>query len=182
MAKFEELIERVQDLDEDLAAEFDEFKSSSLRKKAGERDALEAKVRELEATLAERDAGPAREKAFKDFGVDYDALRPAERKLLAGFKDELTEEVISKFVEENELPLIEGEGEGSEGTEGEETPPAERVARAARTAGNNGRNVPQITPGDVAEWSMEKWIRFADANRDAAEALKRGETVTGVTA
>lgn len=176
MAKFEDVLERVRDLDEDLATELEEFKGSSLRKKAEERDSFETRVKELEAEVAKRDEAPKRQQAFEKYGIDFDALRPAEKRLLDVYDGELTDEAIAELVEENELPITESDT----GEDDQDRSDADRIVENARRP-NQGSRVPKLTPEIVADWPIDRWVRFADANPDAAEVLRRGESVIGVT-
>lgn len=176
MAKFEDLIERVREVDEDLADELEEFKGSSLREKAKQADEAIARAEAAEKRVAELESAPKRREAFEKYGIDFDSLRKAERDLLEKYDGEITDEAIAEFVEQNELPVIE-----SDGGETTEESDAEKIAGTAQRAGANGSRTPKVTPTDVSGWAADRWVRFAEANPDAAEALRRGETVTGVT-
>lgn len=55
----------------------------------------------------------------------------------------------------------------------------ERVADA--TAGGQSGTSGVIKPGDVAKWSADRWAQFKRQHPDAAEALKRGQEVTGLS-
>lgn len=53
------------------------------------------------------------------------------------------------------------------------------VARAGAGAQAAASGV--ISPATVADWSSERWARFAKQHPDAAEQLRRGEEVHGIT-
>lgn len=178
MGEYEDILEQLREESisgEEAAERLEKFSATTLRKKAGERDSFEQRNKELEEELASLKAAPKRREAFEKYGIDFDALRPAEKRMLEQYDGELTDEAIAELVEQNELPTTESE-EGEE----EEESPAEKITAAARR-GASGSRVPKVTPEEVAEWPADKWVRFADANPDAAEALRRGEQVTGVT-
>lgn len=180
MDEYSEVIERLRDeggFDDEIAV-LEKFEKGSLRKQAGRSTELEARVKELEGEIAKRDEAPKRQEALQKYGIDFDALRPAEKRLLASYEGELTDEAIGALVEENDLPVVDSAQEESE----EEPSDAEKIAGAARRAGSNGSGANKIEPGDIAGWSADRWVRFAEANPDAAEALRQGKTVTGVTA
>lgn len=177
MARLDEIIDdlrsegRVED-----AEELEKLRGSSLRKKAEAAEKWEREYSELKGKLEKLESIPVREKAFKDYGIDVEGLSKAERKILEGYDGELDAEAIGALVEEYELPVSAQEGETGPETE------AQRVTTAARRADQGrGGKAPVLKPEDVAEWSMEKKVGFADANPEAWEALKRGEAVPGVT-
>ena len=179
MGDYEDILEQLREgtIDgEEAADRLDKFKGSSLRKKAEEAEAAVKERDELKAKVEAFEAAPKRQAAFEKAGIDFEALRPAEKALLEKYDGELTDEAIAELVEQNELPLVE---EG--GSDEEPDTDAERIASTAKRAGANGGRSPQVTPTDVAEWPADRWVKFAEANPDAAEALRRGETVTGVT-
>lgn len=176
MARLDDLIEeyRSDGRDED-AGELEKLRGSTLRQKAARADELEKKVVELEAKAKELEYRPARDAAFRDYGIDVEALSKAERKILESYDGELNAEAISNLVEEYELPTSSEEGDGNE------QPAAERVAQAARSSETGrGKKAPTVSPADISAWPMEKKLGFADAHPEAWEALKRGETVTGI--
>lgn len=182
MGEYEDRVERLREEGLDEYADFFEgFSGSNLRKKAERTEALEREKKELEARVRTLEQAPQIEEAFRKAGVDYEALRPAERKLLANLEVEdvgaLTEEYVSKVIADNELPIVEGTPPG----EGEE-PNAARVVAAANAAPRGAAaSRAQITPEDAAGWSTDKWVRFGEKHPEEKEALKRGETVTGIT-
>lgn len=174
--KFEDILEEVRDLDSEIAAELEEFKASSLREKARERDEFEKRALAAEAKLEGIEKGAARSKAFEEYGIDFDKLSKLERKALDSYDGELTAEAIGAFVEENELVLV----DGREAPEEEEQSDARRIAQAARTAPRSSGRAGVIEPGDTEDWSTEQLMRFREKHPEEFEALKRGETVTGV--
>jgi hypothetical protein len=163
---------------EDEVEILEKYSKGRLREAAGRSKELEEKVATLEAELAKRDEAPKRREAFEKYGIDFDGLRPAEKALLEKYDGELTDEAIADLVEANELPLREPD-EGSD--EESEEEPARKIADAARRAGANGSGKSSLSPADIADWPADRWVRFADANPDAAEALRQGKTVVGVT-
>lgn len=177
MAKLDDLIEELseQGRDEDVA-ELEQLRGSKLRKQAGKAAELEARVKELEGVLAEKEAAPAREKALKDYGVDVDNLSKAEAAVLSSLKGELTAEQIAELVEKYDLPVTQGSGQTTE-----EPPAAQRVAQQAAGAPGGRPGGAAITPADVASWPIDRTRRFMDEHPEAYDALLRGETVTGVT-
>jgi hypothetical protein len=179
MGEYEDVLEELREgtIDGEEAAErLGKFKGSSLRKKAEERDEFEKRATEAEAKVESLESIPKRQAAFEKAGIDFEALRPAEKALIEQYDGEITDEAIAELVEVNELPLVD---EG--GSDEEPDTDAERIVSSAKRAGANGGRSPQITPGDIADWTAERWVKFADANQDAAEALRQGKTVTGVT-
>jgi hypothetical protein len=180
MARLDDLIEELRsDGREDDAQELERLSGSQLRQKAQKTDQLEKELEQLKAENAGLKRGPAARKAFEDYGVDLSGLSKAERKVIESYDGELTEDEIGKLVEEYDLPVV----ASSEENDGEEQPAAQRVAQAARSSeSGRGKTVPTVSPADVAGWPMEKKLGFADKNPDAWEALKRGESVTGVSA
>lgn len=178
MADLDALIEELRnDGREDDATELEKLRGSNLRKQAGEAEKLRQRAEAAEAKVEKLESAPKRDKAFRDFGIDLDNLTKAERKVLESFDGDLDKEAISEFVEEYELPLAEGSNE--EPTD--EEPAAARVAAAAKR-NPSGRGVTTIKPADANAWSTEKLLRFREQHADEYEALKRGETVTGVPA
>jgi hypothetical protein len=181
MGKYEDIVSQVRDAGmEDEADELEKFSATNLRKKAEERDEFERRVQAAEARVTELESAPKREAAFKDYGVDIDGLRPAEREALKGFSPQSTDptrEEVAAFVEKYDLPLIEGSTESDE----EEAPAAARVVSQARASGS-GRVAADTTlsAADMQDWSTEKMARFRDKHPDEFEALKRGETLVGV--
>ena len=176
MAKLDDLIEELRDQGRDSDAdELEQLRGSSLRKKAAKADEYEGKVRELQAQLEEMQLAPKREAALRAYGVALEDLRPAEREVLSSLKGELTAEAIGELVEKYGLPIVE------EHQEQDERPPAAaQVAQVARKAGRTGQ-APVITPEDVGTWSTEKLLRLKEQHPEEFEALKRGETVSGIT-
>lgn len=179
MGEYEDVLEQLREgtIDgEEAADRLDKFKGSSLRKKAEEAETAIRERDELKAKVEVFEAAPKRQAAFEKAGIDFEALRPAEKALIEKYDGELTDEAIAELVETNELPLVEeGEADAEPDTD------AERIAGTAKRAGANGGRSPQVTPDMVGEWPADRWVKFAEANPDAAEALRRGETVTGVT-
>jgi hypothetical protein len=180
--KLDDLIEefRTEGREED-AEELEKLRGSTLRKQAEAATKLEKRNAELEARLEAVEKAPKIEKAFKDYGIDFDQLSKLERKAIESYDGELSEEAIASFVEENELSLTESEGKPED--EEDEEPAAAKVAKAARRSaqGTGGHKAPVITPEETEEWSTEKLMRFSKAHPEQWELLKQGETVTGIT-
>jgi hypothetical protein len=174
--KFEEILEDLKDeVSEDLYEELQEYKGSKLREKAesltsveAERDALKAKVEQLEAA-------PARRKAFEDYGIDLENLSKAEAAILEGYEGELDAEALGKLAEEYELPVV----QGADQEEGEERPAAEAQTRQATSTTQRAARL-TITPEQFSELEMDKRMNFMKEHPKEHEALMRGETVTGV--
>lgn len=181
MGKLEDLIDELrEDGREDDAEELEKLKGSNLRKRVGEAEKAIKERDELKAQVEKLQAAPKRAKAFEDFGVDLENLSKAERKILDSYDGDLDEDAIGKLVEEFDLPLTE---EGSAEDKTEETPAAEKVARAARKSGEGSKGgKAEITPDQAAEWSADKFMKFVEDHPEEAEALKRGESVIGLTA
>lgn len=176
MADLDALIEELRtDGREDDAAELEKLRGSSLRKQAGEAEKLRKERDELQAKVESFEAAPKRTKAFQDYGIDLDGLSKAERRVLEAYDGELDREAIAAFVDEFDLPLAEGTEEES----GDEEPAAKKVADAAKKNPST-RGVPRITAEDANGWSTEKLLRFQEQHGAEFEALKRGETVTGI--
>jgi len=180
MGKYEDLIERLRDVDEDLAEEFEAFKGSSLRQKAERTEALEKESADLKLRITELEEAPKREKAFKEYGVDLEGLKPAEKEKLAELKieGELTAEKIGEIVQKYDLPMLEANEDSGE--EDSDEPPAAKIAEVASRGGQRSSS-PVITPKQAAEWSTEKWMRFEEAHPREAEAVSRGEKVVGIS-
>lgn len=180
MSRLDDLIEEMrQDGREDDAKELEQLSGSELRKKAGDAEKLRKENEGLKAQVEKIEALPKRDKAFRDYGIDLDNLSKAERRVLESYEGDLEKDSIAEFVEEFEIPLLEEtEGEKSEETE---KPAAERIARQAQKNAS-GRGVPVIKANEANEWSTEKLLRFREQHPEEYEALKRGETVTGVPA
>jgi hypothetical protein len=177
MAKFEDLIEQVRDEGlTDVADELESFKASALRKKAEERDAAVAERDEYKKKFEDQVQGPMKEKAFRDFGVDFDALRPLEREALSNIKPpegEITESWISSQVEKYQFPLAAGTGEG----EGEQSG-ARQIAEAATRPGKAKPAQAVITPEDAGKWDDAEIDQFKKDHPEEYEGLKEGYSVT----
>jgi hypothetical protein len=157
---------------DDEADELEKLSGSSLREKARAAERLEKENADLKAKLDKVEAAPKIKKAFEDFGVDFEALTKAEKKMLEGYDGELDDEAVAAFVEEFEFPL----SEANDAEEGDETPPAERIANQAKSGGGRTKT-PGVSPADVSGWSIERSMAFMDSHPEEWEALKRGETV-----
>jgi hypothetical protein len=178
MANLDEIIESLrEDGREDEASELEKLRGSTLRKKAEEAAKIQKERDDAVAELTRLKTGPAREKAFRDYGVDFDALRPAEKRALEQLDGELDEAKVEELVRELDLPLVE-EGGNAE-SETEEKSGAQQVAAAARRAPAGG-GATTLKPEEVASWAPDKLARLYEKHPDEYEALLRGETVTGI--
>lgn len=169
---------RNQGLD-DLADTFDQFSATALRKKASRVDELEREKQELETKLRKLEQAPKVEDAFRKAGVDFESLRPAEREALAALQVEdgdLTEEFVAQVITKYDLPVASVDTQNDEG----EAPNAAAVVAAARQAPQGRSSGTTISPGDTEGWSTEKLMRLKQSHPEEFEALKRGETVTGI--
>lgn len=179
MGEYERLVEQLRDQGmEDMADEFEKFSATSLRKKAAayddvlkERDKLRSEVEEL----VDR---PRREAAFREAGVDYDSLRPAEKRLLSELRPDgdISEEWVAGVISDYGLPTLQSVEPRGEG------PSAAKMTEAATNAPQGKSTGHTITPAVAAEWSVDKMVKFAENYPEAWDQLKRGETVTGIQA
>jgi hypothetical protein len=165
---------------EEAADELEQgYGKSQLREQAGKAAAFEKERDEALAKVAALEKAPVRDKAFRDYGIDFENLRPAEREQVERYDGEFDAEKIGEFVERYDLPTIQA---GTEG-EGEEPPPkAAGVVAAARSAParqQRGEGT-QITAEMVGTWDAEKWLRFKKEHPDAAETILQGQVVTGI--
>jgi len=179
--KFEEILEDIRREGlEDLADELEAgYGKSALREQAAKVPELERALAEAQAKLERLEKAPLKEKAFRDYGVDWDALRPLERSAIEAYEGELTPERIAEFVETHQLPTRPATEAETGSTE---APAAAAVVEAARRApaGRVGQG-PRITPDDVRGWPSDKWLRFRQEHPEAAEQILKGQTVTGIT-
>lgn len=177
--KFEEILQDLRDRGEDdLADELEKgWGTSRLREEAQRAGELERENAELKARLDRLEKAPLRRKAFADYGVDLEALRPLERAAIEAYDGELTPERVAEFVERHQLPMRPpSSGEGST----EQAPPAAGVVGAARQAPTGRVLGPTLTPADVRGWPADKWLRFREQHPEAAEQLLQGKEVTGI--
>lgn len=177
----------ISDDDQDILREA--FAPEGLRKKLGE---TEAARKDLEKEVADLKRGPARLKALKDAGVDIDDLSRAEEKAIESLTwdgDEPDPKEIEKFIEEYDLPLKEEGDEDDEtdddegsSSEEEEKPKSKGRRMADQTRRNTGGGkASTITPADFAKLSQDARIAFVRKHPDAAEQLKQGKEVSGIT-
>jgi hypothetical protein len=179
---YETLLEQLPDYDvpDEVIKELEKFKGSSLRARAEKTDAAEKRSAELEAELALLKAGPIRENAFKEYGIDLDGLSLLEREALDKIEvpeGGLTKEMIGEIADKYELPMRSDAGEA--GVNQEEKPAAADVVKHARA--NTGRAANTVmTPKEFATLGPERLRRAFDQHPEEYEALLRGETVTGI--
>lgn len=182
MGKFEDLVEQLRDQGlDDLAEEFDQFGATALRKKAARADELESELQKAKAQVERFESAPKVEAAFRQAGVDFEKLRPADREVIQSLPvAELTEDKVGELIGRYEFPLIEGTQQQT-GT----TPPAAAVVDAAQQApsgiGQNGKPASAtVTPEQAGEWAVDTALRFKEKYPEEFEALKRGEAVNGI--
>jgi hypothetical protein len=181
MGEYEDTVARLrqQGLD-DEADVFEKFTATQLRQKAEKTDTLERENEQLRKENRGLVVAPKKDAALRAAGVDLEALRPADRQVLAGLEfegDEPSDEWIAKTVADLQLPIIEGSQQL-----GEVAPNAAAVVNTATNApaGGNAPSSGIVTPIDAANWSTEYSAKWAEDHPEAWEALKRGEEVTGV--
>lgn len=175
--KYEEILADLEDegIGESLLDELKAFGGSKLREQAEKLPDLERQLAEANAKVEKLEAAPARRKAFEEYGIDFENLSKAEAAIIEKYEGELDAEAIGKLAEEFELPVIQGAGEGD--AEGEPQA-AKQVGQALSGKVKTGRLT--ITPEDTQEWDTQRLIEFHKEHPDEYEALKRGETVTGI--
>jgi hypothetical protein len=181
---FEEIVEGLREgtLEPvDAADQLDRFYGkSTLREDAGRAAELEKQLIAAQAKITKLERGPQLTKAFAEYGVDMEGLRPAEQRALETYDGELDPERIAAFVQEYDLPLLTGPLE----TEQEPQVPAQRIAaQAAAPQARRGPARQQITPDIVRQWNEsgpEKWMRFKQSHPEAAELILQGQTVEGL--
>ena len=184
MGQFEDALKALRERfdADDLPGEIEvleHYKGSDLRKKAEEHDSAIARAEAAEAEVKRLKTVPKVTDALAKAGVDFEALRPLERKAIESLSfegDEPTEEWVAKIVSESDFPMVEGVPGPEEGTE----PNAAAIARQAKQAPAGGKGIGTITPEIVAAWPQEKRLRFRKEHQDAWNVLKDGGTVTGI--
>lgn len=183
--KFEEIVNdlRTGRIDADEAADqLEPWKKSSLMEELDGLREQAKKVPDLEAENKALKLAPARDKAFREFGVDLENLRALERDAIERYDGELETEKIAQYVERWELPLAQAGGQQAGG--GEPLPNAAAVAAAARSApagGRPGQGGPTLSPKEVASWPQDKRTRLIDTHPAEYERLMKGETLVGFT-
>ena len=174
--KFEEILADLEgEAPDDLIQELRQFEGSKLRESAEKVPELERKLAEAEAKVTKLEAAPARQKAFEDYGIDFENLSKAERKILESYDGELDSDAIGELAEEFDLPTVQGAGQG----EGEGAPESERQTQQALERGKRPGRL-TISPADTEEWPHDKLMRFMEEHPDEYESLMRGDTVTGI--
>lgn len=176
--RYEEILEDLKNgeiSNEEAAQELERFSTSSLRQEVAKLPEVEKERDELRTRVDKLEKAPLRTKAFKDYGVDYDSLRPAEIRAIENYDGELEPEMVGAFVEDLGLPTTQVAP-----PEQGQPPNAAAVAQAARTAPSGQRlgRPGQITPAEAAEWRPEKWMKFMEEHPDEAEAILQGKVVT----
>lgn len=106
---YKALVERVREHDEELADEFEVFSESSLMEAAEDAalyfEQLEEAQHEVARVKGQMEREQKRTAAFQAYGVDFEALRPAERRLVEGYEGDLSREAIAEFVAAYDLPV-----------------------------------------------------------------------------
>jgi hypothetical protein len=177
--KFEEIVTDLREAgQDDLAEELDKgYGTSTLREQAGKVPELEKDRDEWKAKVEKLERAPVREKAFREYGVDLEGLRPAERDALEAYDGELDAEKIGVFVERYDLPLIEA---GQE-QQSEAPPAAAGVVAAARQAPTrSAANTLRITPDDVRGWSATQVLEWSRDHPAEWSEVLQGKTITGI--
>lgn len=183
MGDWEEVIEQLRqgDIDGADAAELldRKFSGSSLRKRAEGKESLETELADVKAENRRLKTVPKVVEALKGAGVDFEALRPAERKVIDALEyegDTPSEDWTAKVVADYSFPTTDA-GDGVSGSE----PRAAEIARTARGAPTGGGSASGVvTPDDFAGWAVEKRLRFIEKYPEAEEALGKGFAMSGI--
>jgi hypothetical protein len=174
--KFDEVVAALEsgELDpEEAASELKRFSTSTLKEQAERVPALEKERDEAVAKAERLEKAPLKRKAFEEYGIDFESLRPAEIAAIEAYEGELEPEKVGEFAGRWELPMTERQQTS------EEPPNAAAIAQAARTSPpvRGRQDAGQITPEDMEDWSTESLVRFKKDHPKEFEALKRGDTV-----
>lgn len=148
------------------------FGPKALRKQLEEALPKAKRADDLEKEVASLKKGPVREKAFEEYGVVLEDLKPAEKEALEKFEwegDEPTEEELSKFVEKYDLPVEAQEEE-------EEIPASGKIGEQVRRS-DGATSKTKITPEAASKWSAESFVRFEKEFPEQAKQLLNGEDV-----
>jgi len=184
LGDWEEVLEQLRsgDIEGGDAADLldKKFSGSSLRKRAEGKETLETELAEARAENKRLKTVPRVVEALTSAGVDFEALRPAERKVIDALEyegDTPSEEWVAKVVSDYSFPTTEDAGGVVRGTE----PPAAEIARTARSAPAGGGSASGVvTPDDYAGWPLEKRMRFNEKYPEAEEAIGKGVPMTGI--
>ncbi len=174
--KYDEVVAALEsgELDpEEAATELKRFSTSTLKEQAERVPALERERDEAVAKADRLEKAPLKRKAFEDYGIDFESLRPAEIAAIEAYEGELEPEKVGEFAGKWELPMTERQQQTTE------PPNAAAIATAARTSPpvRGRQDAGQITPEDTEEWSTQKLMEFKRDHPQEFEALKRGDTV-----
>lgn len=166
---FDVLVDELADagLDDSYIDRLKKWSGSPLRKERN--DALQ-KATALEERLAKAEAKTL-ESTFTNLGI---TVKPTALRLPDDL-DVLDEAKVREWAVEQGLAEP-----PPPDTPDDEAAAHERVV-AAGTGAAGGTKPQTIAPDDVEEWSMDKRIAFKEKHPEAFEALKRGESVSGVT-
>lgn len=150
----------------------------AIRKQLEEALPKARRTEDLEKEVASLKKGPVKEKAFRDYGVDLDSLKPAEKEAFERFDwkegDAPTEDEIAAFVEKYDLEVDDQQEE-------EDEPVSGQIAKQARRSdGANSRT--KISAEQASEWPAETWTRFEREFPDQARQVLEGESVTAAFA
>jgi len=188
MGKFEDALEqlRAQQLEDESPLEILEgYAGSNLRKQAEKAPALEKENEDLRAENRKLKVGPKVTEALTKAGVDFEALRKAEKELIEGLEpddDEPTEDWVAKVIGEYELPVREDFPPRPDGGEGEKEPNAAGVVRQAMRAPTGGSTLGSgIDLKVYNSWPEAKRLTFRKEHPEEHKKLRQGEVVTGIS-
>ena len=178
--RYEEILEDLEAgeiSNEEAAQELKRFSTSSLRQEVAKLPEVERERDELRSKVDRLEKAPLRDKAFRDYGVDYASLRPAEIRAIENYDGDLEDEKIGAFVEDLGLPTTQVAAGAPQ-----QQPNAAQVTRAAMQAPAVQRMGPagQMTPEDAAARAQQDpvwWDTFATEHPFEAEQLEKGITV-----
>lgn len=140
------------------------FEGSALRKEIRELAKWKAEIGEpAVAEVTSLKKAPVREKAFKEIArVDFDSLRPAEKRLIETFDwdgEQPDQEAITKFVSDFDLPTLPGEA------------PSTEAQPAAASIANEAQQTRIVAPAKTTPREQ-----IAELEQLAAEARDKGDT------
>lgn len=142
-----------------------------LRQQLREKSNDSKRVAELESKIAEYE----QKDAVRTAGLDK--LNERQMKALIAAHDG---EFNSDALKATAIELGFAEPDPADQERENEMAAQQRIATAT-TGAKPPAAAGTITPADAADWSAEKWMRFAKQNPEHAEALRRGQEITGVS-
>lgn len=163
---------RTDELDDDLEEETDDDSPlvKKLRSQLKESSKKAKRADELETELGDY----KRKDAITGAGLKLNDRQV--KALLAAHDGEVTAEGLKATAIELGFAQKSQEDEELE----EDLAAQERIAAAA-AGGGQAPGATVLTPADVAQWPVDKTMRFRQQHPVEFEALKRGEEVTGIT-